>query len=236
MCNSTLALPIRCYLIAPSLLMKRLLAGLLGFTALTIVGGAISGYAIAVLSAPHKELIYQKISCPGERRAKTEDLKVLSTHKWSQGVVVLYSATCPAEAKESKQRVFGHRVFKQTGMNWSVSGTSSYAIETSPTASQRLVDYGMSKSSQGEPYTVLYGQVLSPRVTAIEATFDNGKVLRDVSTNGVFAIVAAQASAVCEVRVLGSDNQILRQEDLVMPNSLTGIKKVNQCLPVSHQL
>lgn len=221
--------------------MKRLLVGITGLLALAATGCAISGYAIAFLSAVPKEMLQQKISCPIDRAAKATSLQVLSTHRWAAGVVVLHSAVCP-DAKQSNrmQRVFGHKVLKRDGMNWQISGSGSFPLEQrqKPAPEQRLIEYGTSQSAppSGDRYTILYGQVLSPKVSAVEATFDNGKTIRDYSTNGVFALVAPNATAVCQLRVLGSDNQILRQSDLAIPKQLAKGKKTHQCLPVSRQL
>jgi hypothetical protein len=221
--------------------MKRLLIGITGLVALAATGCAISGYAIAFLSAVPKEVLHQKISCPLDRQVKATSLHVLGTHRWAQGVVVLHSAVCPDEKRANRmQRVFGHKVVKRDGMNWQISGSGSFNLEQrqKPSPEERLIDYGTSQPApqRGDRYTILYGQVLSSKVSAVEATFDNGQIIRDYSTNGVFALVAPNATAVCQLRVLGSDNQILRQSDLAIPKQLARGKKTHQCLPVSRQL
>jgi hypothetical protein len=82
----------------------------------------------------------------------------------------------------------------------------------------------------------LYGQVLKPKVAVVEATFNDGQILRDRSNNGVFALMALGATGVCEVRILGTDNQILRQEDPGISVKFSKDGRAQRCLPVSHQL
>ena len=208
-----------------------------------------------------QRLIDQTVSCPTGGKAKAERFKVLSTQSWAQGVIVLYSALCPTnDAKTPTLQIFGHKVVKRSGMAWQVSGSGSYGTHKEDTPSEQLVEYGISRSfrqpntsqpntkdtssqeepyttsSQEEPYTILYGRVLTPKVVAVEATFNNGKVIRDESSNGVFALLSAGATGICELRILGADNQILRQEDLAVPKYLTRSKLATRCLPLSHQL
>ena len=223
--------------------MKRLLICFTGLLALTTSSCALS----SLLTVTPKNLIDQTANCPTGDQAKAERVKVLSTQTWSQGVIVLYSALCPAgNAKAPMRQIFGHKVVKRNGIAWQVSGSGSYGTETETARSEQLVEYSISRSSKQlnttalsnreEPYTIVYGRVLKPRVAAVEATFDNGKTLRDESSNGVFALLAAGASSVCELRVLGADNQILRQEDLALPKYLARKGQTTRCLPLSHQL
>jgi hypothetical protein len=214
--------------------MKRLLIGLIGLVALTTSSCALSMLATAL----PKDLIYQKVDCPTDGKVKAENLQVVSTQKWAQGIVVLYSALCPGRSQKAPMlTIFGHKVVKRNGISWQISGGDSYGTKDPGGASDQLVEYGISKSTtQGNRYTVLYGQVLKPKVAAVEATFNNGKILRDWSNNGAFVLVAPGATGVCELRLLGSDNQILRQEDLAMPKQFAREGQAQQCLPVSHQL
>lgn len=224
---------------------KRLLTCLIGLVGLTATGYTVYGYTASVFSSAPTDVIRQGVPCSTDGSAKAESVQVISTHQWSKGVVVLYSALCPASGKRqnSLQRVFGHKVVKQDGMKWQVSGSDSYGTEALPKPSEKqpsekLVNYGISRSTKqgGDRYAILYGQVISPKVSAVEVTFDNGQILRDESSNGVFALVSPGATGVCELRVFGTDNQILQQEDLAIPKQFARENQTHQCLPVTHQL
>lgn len=176
------------------LVMKRLLTCLVGLVTLTT-----SGCMYALLTDTPTRVIHRSVACPTTDKAKAKGFQVLSTHRWSKGVIVLYSALCPGgDTKTSMQQVFGHQVVKRNGMNWQVSSSHSYGIRKAKKPSEKLIEYGISqtKSAEGnsqngeaERYTILYGQMLTPKVAAVEATFDNGQILRDNGKSGVFALI-----------------------------------------------
>ncbi len=56
----------------------------------------------------------------------------------------------------------------------------------------------------------VYGERLVPDVLAVEATFDNGETVRDDATDGIFVVATTGANAVCELRVLGAQDTVLR--------------------------
>lgn len=221
--------------------MKRWLPCLTGLVALATVG-----YALVLLADNPSGVIYQHVSCPKLDHTKAKGFQVLSTHRWSKGMVVLYSALCPTkDGKSSLQRVFGHQVVQRNGMSWHVSSSDSYGTGSTPTSPEKLIEYGISRSAsqEGDRYTILYGQVLTPKVKAIEATFNNGMILRQPIANGSFALLSPDATDICELRILGKDHQILRQKELgkplspLVPKNLVSRDRASQrCLPVSTQL
>ncbi|MGI0487047.1 hypothetical protein ACN4EK_16525 [Pantanalinema rosaneae CENA516] len=221
--------------------MKRWLPCFAGLVALGIVG-----YALVLLADNPSGVIYQHVSCPTLDHTKAKGFQVLSTHRWSKGMVVLYSALCPTQdGKSSLQRVFGHQVVQRNGMSWHVSSSDSYGTGRTPTSPEKLIEYGISRSQsqEGDRYTILYGQVLTPKVKAVEATFNNGMVLQQRTVNGSFALLSPDATDICELRILGKDNQILRQKELgrplspLVPKSLVSHDRVkHRCLPVSNYL
>jgi hypothetical protein len=223
--------------------MKRLLTCLIGTITFVISGGAVLFLVQlrqdAVMTTLPKEMARQNVACPKNQNISAEKFQVLSTHRWSQGVVVLYSAVCPGRnQREPMQRVIGHKVVKRNGTQWQISGSDSYGIETSDSPAERLVEFSISKSLEPgrDRYAILYGQVLKSKVAAVEATFDNGQVVRDHGDDGVFALLSPGATGICELRIIGRDNQILKQQDLATPRWFTKDEPNHQCLPVTHQL
>ena len=231
--------------------MKRALIGLTVF-----VGLATSSCALSMLaSTVPMDLIREDVVCPTNSREKARSFQVLSKQRWSEGIVVLYSAVCPSgDIRNATEKIFGHKLLKRNGLGWQVSGSDSY-ISLNPSSQvkpKKLLEYDISKRSEApkdkaqasadplkNDYTVVYGRILEPKVAIVEATFNNGQILRDRVYNNAFSLVASGATGVCELRVFGSDNQILSQEDLLIPNK-TGqrgqVQRGESCLPVSHQL
>ncbi|KAM3090159.1 hypothetical protein ACKFKG_30400 [Phormidesmis sp. 146-35] len=223
--------------------MNRRWAGcLIGCLVLTAAGG----YTFSLVAATPEEALRQPFSCPGRPDLEAKNFQVLTTRKWSKGIVAVYRGACPdddkptfASEKKASKQVLSYRAMKRIGMEWHLSSSGSHPAQESQKAkstSAKLIDYGVNRAAvKGKDrHTVLYGQVLSPQVSAIEATFNNGKSLRDESPDGMFAIVAPGATGVCDIRVFGYDNQILQREELISRNS-SG-KDGNTCQPISGQL
>jgi hypothetical protein len=214
---------------------------------------SISGCVYAWLTDTPTWVIHQHVACPTTGEKAVQRFQVLGTHRWAKGVIVLYSAMCPTkDGKASTQRVFGHQVMKRDGMGWQVSSGDSFGMENSPKATdqktaEQLIDYGVGRSrpEESDRYLILYGQILNPKVTAVEATFNNGQVLRDSGSDGAFALAASDATGICELRILGTDNQILRKDELAKPkpdatNLPSRLVQDNpapfRCLPTSQPL
>jgi hypothetical protein len=190
------------------------------------------------------KVVYQFASCPTGHNQKAESVQVLGTHRWARGVVVLYSALCSSgDRKTTLKRIVGHEMIERQGRQWHVSGGDSYRVERS--SREKLIDYrlGISQGVGGDRYAILYGQFLSPKVKTVEATFNNGEILRHQGDAEAFVMVAPGATTICELRILGEDNKILRQENLTRPDPAHQPKtsvsyKFNgdRCLAIPHAL
>ncbi len=207
----------------------------------------------ALLADSPARVIHQHVACPTTGQKMAEGFQVLGTHRWSKGVIVLYSAICPTkDGKTPTQRVFGHQVMKRDGMGWQVSSGDSFGMDNSAKSTdtktaEQLIDYGVSRSQVegSDRYLILYGQILNPKVAAVEVTFNNGQVLRDKGVDGAFALVSPGATGICELRILGTDNQILRKDELAkpkpdsinLPNRLVNDNPVKfGCIPNTQKL
>ncbi|MGQ9872034.1 hypothetical protein [Leptodesmis sp.] len=228
--------------------MKRLLTWLAGLMMVSTSGCVYAWWT----DAPTR-VIHQHVACPTTGKKAAQRFQVLGTYHWTKGVIVLYSAMCPTQdGKALTQRVFGHQVMKRQGMGWQVSSGDSFGMENSSKATdqktaEQLIDYGVSHSKleASDRYLIVYGQILNSKVGSVEVTFNNGQVLRDSGSDGAFALVAPGATGICELRILGTNNQILRKDELAspkpdstnLPNRL--VKDLSDsfpCLPTSRQL
>ncbi len=203
------------------------------------LGLTTAGWAVALVAATPDEALRRSFSCPGQPEVEARNVQVLTTRKWSKGILAIYRGNClTADKQSSDQPVLSYRVMKQTGMEWRLSGTSSYFVMApSKTTPASLIDYGVGHTiGKGtNRQTIVYGQVLSPQVSAIEVTFNNGKSLRDESPDGLFALVAPGATGICDIRVFGFDNQILQRNELISPQN-SDSKDGNTCQEISGQL
>lgn len=213
---------------------RRWLGGLVG-----LICAATVGYTVSIVAATPEEVIRRPFTCPGQSEAEAKDFQVLTVRKWSQGLVALYRGNCesnPSKALNTQQSMLSYRVVKRNGMEWNLIDTGSFVSkQRKPAASKNLIEYsvGRNNTKGKERYTVFYGEVLSPTVAAVEVTFNNGKVLRDNTLDGMLLLVAPGATAICDVRALGVDNQILQRDELI-PTNTTAVNKT--CQPISGQL
>ncbi|MBD1841036.1 hypothetical protein [Coleofasciculus sp. FACHB-501] len=190
--------------------MRRLILPLIGLLAL--FASSCSSERVA---ATPEQVVRQNNLCSSPT-TQAQDFRVLGTRQWSQGVVVLYSAICPSsDRKQAPPQILGYSVLVRKGSGWEQIGNDSaeFFLDRPQLPPEELVWYGSSNYSnnKGETYALTYGKVLSPKVAAVEITFDNGKILRDEATNGVFVLISPGANHSCQMRVLGKDDKILRR-------------------------
>ncbi|MBD1859354.1 hypothetical protein Q2T42_09525 [Leptolyngbya boryana CZ1] len=218
---------------------RRWLMGIVGLICLGTVG-----YTVSIVAATPEEMLRRPFSCPGSSKAEAKDFQVLTVRKWEKGIVALSRGNCPSEAKSlqkeaSVQPALSYRVVKRNGMEWSLKSTGSSFNQNpdKPTAGkqQKLIRYhvGRTHPNVKERHTVFYGEIFSPDVAAVEVVFDNGKVLRDTGTNGMLLLVGSGATGICDVRALGTDNQILQRDEPIPIQPTLGS---NTCQPISGQL
>jgi hypothetical protein len=62
-----------------------------------------------------------------------------------------------------------------------------------------------------ERFALVYGRAPHPSVHAVEVTFDDGRILRERPTNGVFAALAPGARAGLELHALRAGGELLRR-------------------------
>lgn len=219
---------------------RRLLAGLVGLICLGSVG-----YTVSIVAATPEEVLRRPFSCPKSSNSEAKDFQVLTVRKWEKGIIALSRGNCPGEARSFQtkepimQPALNYRVIKRNGMEWSLSGTGSFFSQSAAKSKsgkvEKLIQYNVGRTDPKvrDRHTVFYGEVLSPSVAAVEVTFDNGKVLRDMGIDGMLLLVAPGATGICDVRALGVDNQILQRDELIpIRSSLSN----NTCQPISGQL
>ncbi len=214
------------------------------FSLVALLGAAMGSYTFSLVAATPEEMLRRPFACPDQPKIAAEAFRVLAVRKWEKGVVALYRGNCPSTEKQfagdsKEEAVLSYRVARRDGMEWRFSSSGNHRIKPSidaKAASKALIDYGVGRKDQtpAERYAVFFGQVLDPEVATVEVTFNNGKTLRDSSTDGLFLLVSSGATAVCDVRVLGGDQQILRRDELVLPESRTS--EIAGCQPISGQL
>lgn len=56
---------------------------------------------------------------------------------------------------------------------------------------------------------LIYGQVFSAEISAVEVSFDDGEIRRDTADNGCFLMIAPDYQRFTELRLIGQDGSVL---------------------------
>jgi hypothetical protein len=124
--------------------------------------------------------------------------------------------------------LLGYREVARWGPGWQAREAGAQDENKGPT--DPLIAFGRASNdggaTDGDPHkpVFVYGERLVPEVLAVEATFDNGETVRDDAGDGVFVLATTGANAVCELRVLGEHDAVLRTitEDQALAYGPTG--------------
>jgi hypothetical protein len=147
-------------------------------------------------------------TCSGAGRP-AESFEAVGHRDWERGTVVLYEGVCgAAETPEATSPLFvkGYTVLLRDGTTVKASSSGSVMMETATPESTEPILYTIGYVPD-DGYALVEGQIIDPAVATVEARFDNGLVLQDAPTQNRFAILAADANKLCDLRVLDSNQQ-----------------------------
>lgn len=140
------------------------------------------------------------------------DRRVLGMRQTPEGeVVVIYTYRIPPRGDESGSFFTGVSAYRRTPTGaWEQSGGGG-AGSSRPPAPDQLLDYFTVEGSTTS--TAIYGQVLSPDVSAVEGALSSGDTLRDEAGDRAFAIFTPAGVKVCRLKALGANGEVLRVND-----------------------
>ena len=144
------------------------------------------------------------------------DVTVLGLRDWpqeaDQQVAIFRAERASTDNAGPPQEMLGFIPVAQTAMGtWRVVGGGGGSSSTLDPATRIASAYFTQQTPKGK-HTILYGRVGDAKVKYVEATFDNRVTLRDATTGAIFALVAVGAGAVCEVRLLDANQQVLHRK------------------------
>ena len=117
------------------------------------------------------------------------------------GDVAIVGVDCPS------QRLFGYVFVRRDTDIWRTEGYGTYPA---PGPSQGgSLEHGFDPVGDGS--AIAYGRVLAPGVVAVEATFADGRTVRDAVAGGVFAFGASDRAPICELRVLSAGGRVIER-------------------------
>ncbi|WP_035992606.1 hypothetical protein [Leptolyngbya sp. KIOST-1] len=150
------------------------------------------------------------------------EVELLGSRQEQGRAIVLYRTTCAgADLDDPYQNydLLGSSIFAWRGWQWQLQGTGSAAWNVDERSRAEaeagyidLMGSTTTRSPLHSTIQILFGRIHSPAVAAVEVVLGNGQILRDEGTNDFYAIFIPANQSPQAVRVVGQDNQILRQE------------------------
>jgi hypothetical protein len=139
-------------------------------------------------------------------------VQVLGTRPATRGTLVLYSGWMPARGDRPATAMTGYYLveFQPRFGGW-YAGTGGAGGSSAGAASvDELITRGAGRGGSPDGgLSIVYGIFLSNEVNAVEATFNNGQVVRDRPKDGAYAMFVEEIADWCEIRVLGHEGQVL---------------------------
>lgn len=194
--------------------MKRLLIALGSLLSI------VSGYSLHYFSLDVGAAVRRELStiCPQDWTAK--DFHLVGTQTQSQKTIAVYRINCfdgDSNISQARKSFLGYEVLEHRGLRWRSPQPGSH-LEVLPEFSQEYIEYGtVNRENQQSRPALIYGEILSPDVAAIEVTFDTGESLRQENKDRVFAIASLEATEVREIKVIGENGQTLQQDSNRLP-------------------
>lgn len=196
--------------------MKRLWIALGGLLLSVVSGYSLYYFSLSAGAAVRREL---SAICPEDWTA--EDFRLIGTQAQSQETIAIYRINCfdgDSSISRARRSFLGYEVLERKSLGWRSPELGSH-LEVLPEFSQEYVEYGTvnRENQQSDRPPMIYGEILSPDVTAIEVIFDTGESLRQENKDSVFAIASPEATEVREIRALGENGRILQQDSNQLP-------------------
>lgn len=145
---------------------------------------------------------------------------VRAKYPWANGWIVIYRVSCPpgAAAGPGRQGVegMGHTFVEQIDGKWYAAGSQWVGRRDRPKP-EEVVEVGANSGGGSDPrsqYSIVYGEVLTPEVAAVQVTFAGGVIEQARLHDGVFAAIVPGTAMACEAQVVAADGTVLRQVDL----------------------
>jgi hypothetical protein len=136
-------------------------------------------------------------------------LRIHGTRQGRNRSLVLYTIRYQ---RQPIAEMFNYYKVLRSERGWYVTHGSGFGGETVP-AQQRLLlktDRGVIDNDR---YLIVYGQVRTPDVAAVEILLSSGATARDAVAGQVFAFDLLPTEDVCEIRALGENGTLIERYD-----------------------
>jgi hypothetical protein len=148
----------------------------------------------------------------------------LGTRQWERGAIVMYNVLAtqqhPSPLAGHPLRMFMCQVIERnqhSANGWLPTGAGGFDDSNDHAQSEQMLQYAYGTSGRG-PYAIVYGYKRSMQIHMVEAIFDNGNLLQDISNDGLFALLSPHDTFARELRAFSYHGQLLCQLTLPPPH------------------
>lgn len=149
------------------------------------------------------------VTCLPEQ-AEPGAFQVRDQIRYEAGLVVLFTATCPAP--DNSGMIYdgvGYALVEQHQGMWAILLSNWSGEARQPQNPATVIGQGGQAGQQ-----IFYGRALNPEVADVEITFSSGKRQALPIKNQVFHLMISGADSLCMLRALAADRTVLEQRDL----------------------
>ncbi len=150
-------------------------------------------------------------ACPSVQLALKGGYRVQALVVLRDGFTTFYSAACD-DVTGSATPTEAFRVVKRDWLRWRDLGGEDISYYDAgclqPTHTGQSICCSISLG-ESEQYTAVFGRAVSPAVTQVEVTFDNGEIARVAITGEKFVIASPHVARTGLIRVLDSTGALL---------------------------
>lgn len=143
--------------------------------------------------------------------------QVLRKRRWNEQEVVIYHVS-EYDLRLKRHAWLGFGVAQRTRDGWQRVANLAGEFSHAQRAGGMLLAHGRTISKLAPQPTILVGRVLSPPVAQVAVVFANNEVLEDATTDSIFFLTTANASAAEDLRLFDDDGNLLAR--LTYDNSL----------------
>ena len=171
-------------------------------------------FLVSCTGSGNVEAFVQDRVLPNMASADNATFHMMSVRTFPEGTIALYSTK---DANQINDEILGYAVLEKGVLGWKSNSDGAFARDKSTYPSEQLIDYASAEfyfnpdaNRGGFTHVLLYGEILSPEVTAVNLLLSDGTEIEDNGEGGVFALPVPKGAPVCELQVMGQDGKILQ--------------------------
>ena len=171
-------------------------------------------FLVSCTGSGNVEAFVQDRVLPNMASADNATFHMMSVRTFPEGTIALYSTK---DANRISDEILGYAVLEKGVLGWKSNSDGAFARDKSSYPSEQLIDYASAEfyfnpdaNRGGFTHALIYGEILSPTVTAVNLLLSDGTKIEDNGEGDVFAFPVPKGAPLCELQIMGQDGKILQ--------------------------